>query len=730
MSAEIVIPDFPFSSHFYPEILEDLINFMRSNAPELTDEDPTEPHIQLLRSFALSGHLNNVLLDMVANESFLPTAKLRASHRNLLALIAVKLKQATPATADILTTLTRKFSTGVTTVPSKSSFATLETRAASAVEYEVLEDVTTERTDQVGLVYSYDSTSDAFADHTAEAITPSGSFSPNWGTVQNNDALYIGHRSILWDKMTFAVSAVTGGVITSGVWEYFDGNFDQGNPTSVTNLGITLRFNVNSILGSADRTGTTVRVRCNATGAFQDLVVAFVAGENRITTATGPNAFLGQLVPSLIATDYTVGTDWRELHNVVDGTGNFNATGTTDVSFTLPQTLLQNWRKTTVGAGVLAVKAYWIRFRAIVTTGAVTALAIDEVKITEGEQYQVINATQGRSREDNPLGSSDGSASQEFIFTNLPVIDDANLRIFVNEAGVEREYLRVENFLNSVSTDRHFTVDFDDDGIATITFGDGVNGRIPPAGVNNIRSTYRTMDEVDGNVGADTITVNRSGIAWIGNLTNPRGATGFNFKEGSTVDDLARLKVAGPATLRIRERAVSTEDVELLVLDFIAADGSKPVKRALGIEEAFGPKTVEAVVVGAGGAQVPPDKLSEIQDFFNGVVTKRGKIVLNHEATVTNFTPYLLGVNAVVDGGNETAILTALTALLNPLFKEDGVSFLWKFGGTIPVAKIIQVIMDTVPRPRNCVVSYPATDVILGSHNLPIVGPLAITVNP
>jgi hypothetical protein len=586
------------------------------------------------------------------------------------------------------------------------------------------------RTDLVGKVYSFD-VGGTYTDDTAEAQTPSGFFTVGWGAgdVERGDALYIGHPDVLWDKVRMSlVSAVTGGTISTGVWEYYDGNLDQGNPTSVVNLGPMLRINCNSILGTADRSGTVVRVRCNSTGGYADLVVAYSGGENRIFTLAGANAFLGQPVPSIVVADYIIGTGWRELPDVTDETSNFSIIGTKDVSFALPQTLTANWRKISVGVGGLAFSAYWIRFRVINVTGTPNPPSINEIRIVDGNQYAVVVATQGKSRSDNPLGSSDGSADQEFILSNSPVIDDAFLRVYADE-GTEREYIRADNFLNSLSTDRHFTVEYDDDGIATIAFGDGVNGKIPPSGVDNIRATYRTMDEINGNVGANSITVNRSGIAYISNPTNPRGASGYAAKEGSTDEDLARLKVAGPATLRSRERAVSPSDAESVAIGFVASDGSAPVKRALAIEEGFGPKTVETVVVGSGGAQVQASKLQEIQDYFNGTDTETGKILLNSQATVSNFTPRVIDIVATVYGGNLAVILTALTSLLNPLTAKSDGTFLWEFGGTVPISRLIQEIMNT-SGPRNSVIATPSADVALGRHELPTVGTLSIVVVP
>jgi hypothetical protein len=726
MSTTVVIPDFTYTAHFYPEFLEDLTRFMRIECPELTDEDPTEPHMQLLRSFALSSHLNATLIDVVANEMFLPTAKLRTSHVALLALIDVHLRQASPASTTIVSQLSKLFTAAQTVIPAGSLFATLESRAAQAVEFEALDTVEiTLRTDEVGQVYGYAfGAPGSYTDHTVEARSVGGNFSPAWAGASAGDALYIGHPDVQFNQLNFNIA--TGAVQLPGVWEYFDGDFDQGQPSSVVNNGSTLTFNINSILGSADRTGTVVRVRSAITGAFQDIASTFSAGNNLVTTG-GADPFLGQSSPSTTSTDYIVGSEWRELSGVIDGTNGLQTTGANTVTFTLPQSLTQAWTRFTVGEGLLAVDGFWVRFRVVSVGGGPVIPSITQIRIDQGQQFLAFPVTQGHTRSDNPLGSSDGTDSQSFILSQLPVIDDDNIVVTVNESSVDQVYARVDNFLNSLPTDRHFKLLFDDDGAAVITFGDGTNGKIPTAGVNNIKVAYRTMDDIDGNVGSNTVTVNRSGIAYLSTISNPRAASGYAIREGSTEEDLARLKVAGPASLRTRRRAVTPEDAEVMATQFKAADGSSPVARALAIEEAFGPKTVELVVVGPGGTPVDASKLSEIADFFNGTDDEEGVLVLNHQLTPSNFTMRSINVTMTLEGGNPTSVVTALTVLLNPLAKKTDGTYIWAFGGKVALAQLIHAIMDTTPPPTNCALTVPAVDVALGTRELPVKG--TITIN-
>ena len=102
MTATIQIPQFDFSSFYYAQLLEALIAFKRVNVPEHTDESPQDPLIQALRAFALVGHLNNVNVDTVANESTLPTSRLPETIRNMLRLIDYELASASPSSADVL----------------------------------------------------------------------------------------------------------------------------------------------------------------------------------------------------------------------------------------------------------------------------------------------------------------------------------------------------------------------------------------------------------------------------------------------------------------------------------------------------------------------------------------------------------------------------------------------------------------------------------------------------
>ena len=721
-STEIRTPPFQYTAFYYPEILEELIVDKRARLPELSDEDPHEPFIQLLRAFALAADLNNKLLDAVANERFLPTAKTRPAVAAHLALIGVQLRQAAPAAAELVFKLSRDFAAEAVVVPARSRFATEGTGGAAGVVFETLTDIVTARTDQLGWIRSYDAATETWTEHAGSAFTPGWGASPGPG-----DLLCFGHRDAMTDELGVEITVPASG-ITAGVWEVYDADLADAAPDAVTQESDHLVLDLTSWLGEADRSGTRVRVRSNVTGAFEDeLEVAYEGGVNLVETAT----LLGQGTVSTDPSDYTVGAHWQELPGLSDGTERLSAAGAQTVSWTLPQTATRSWDRTSLGPGSGDL-GYWIRFRVIAVDSLPETPAIAAIDFTAGARYLFGSASQGESREDYPLGASSGEPSQSFELANYPGVDDATFRLWCYEGAVCGEWTRVSDFSNSIATDRHFLVRFDDEGRATLRFGDGTNGRIPSAGSDNVRAAYRTIPaDQNGNVGPGAISINRGGNSYVESVTNPRAASGYAPADGATPESLEQVKLSGPATLRTLSKGVTRDDIEHLTAAFTAADGSRPFGRALAIEEALGPKTVQAVVVGSSGGAATASYLTELEAYFNGSGDTRGVLVLNQRLSATNFTPRPIDIELTLHGGSRAAVETALGQLLTPLArKSDGVNFEWAFGGEVPTSRIVAAIMNTAPSPRKVDLVAPAANVTLAERELPALGTLTITYVP
>lgn len=737
MATTVEIPSFDWSAQYYAQLLEALIQFKRTNVPELTNESTEEPLIQLLRAIALVGHQNNTLIDLVANESTLPTAKLAETIRNMLRLIDYELSPASPAQSDIVFELSQVFAAAAEVISIYSQVGTERTVEQASIPYEVLAAVSTERTDKIGSVLAWDESAAAYTDYTTKANddTPGQEFTP-WGSpVQAKDALYIGHESIEWDLLNVDIDTAAAGL--TGVWEYYDGDTLDGKPDTFERDGSTLKFTVNGILGTSKRIGTLVRVQLDETGAFEDVDSQWGdigAGDvNYIVTA----ALLGQSVGEADATtkdNYTVGSLWKELPDVVDGTvSTKDLEQDGDVEFTLPENLTNVWRKTTIEG----VEAYWMRYR-VLEVSTPTAPIIDKLRIDTGKQYLKTQVTQGQRQIDSPLGTADGTADQRFAMSKENFIWNSDAEGITVAAVV---WTRVDNFLQSTPTARHYVIELGENDRATIVFGDGVRGAKP---TGDVAADYRYGAQIDGNSGSNTIVRDNSGISYVSRLWNPRDATGWQESQTADEDALELAKIAGPASLRTGEVALGPDDVETLAKAYTDATGARPFTRALAIEEGFGPKTIELVLVAASGGAASSTQLSALDEHFNGdrfaspPVTKR--LVANQEVTSTNYNPVTIDIKADVYGATSAAVVQDfLAALLQPETKKaDGVTFEWVFGEDVFLNRISHEIFESeegiydvkslqMQKPGD---GYAAADIELDTRDLPAAGTITITIFP
>lgn len=551
-------------------------------------------------------------------------------------------------------------------------------------------------------------------------------FTP-WADVEAGDKFYFGSSYVMFDE--FDVTFDTFGANINGVWEYYDPDIYDENADDVTNLGGTLEIDLTSLLGTLDRTGALVTVTYLPTGVNETLVSTFGGGINKVTT-TG---FLGQSgTPSTEENDYAVGTPWNQLEDFTDNTADLTADG--KVTYTLPQDVRANWQK----GDVNGTEAFYVRYR-VISVSTPTEPVIDEIDIDTGSQYLLVDVTQGETVTNEPTVSSNGLEDQEFTLTRVPALKDS-VQVFVDEGGGEIEWTKVDTLVTSGSKDRHFTVDQNSLGEITVKFGDGSRGKVPTLGVDNVRFLYRVNADDDGNVGADTIVSNSGGSSFVSSVTNPRPAFGWREADGASASSLELLKEEGPASLRTLSRAVSPADYEDLSLSFEDADGTRPVVRAKAIEEGFGVKTIKLVVVGSNGVSISASTKDDLEELFNGNLANgtEGIGQSNYEVTVLNFTPRIISSLEVQIEANSAltvnAVKTRMATLLNPTALEsDGVTFVWKFGGRIPMSRIASEIFNLSPGnvfDVDLVSSgSPAADLTLGETELPLLESSTLTVS-
>ncbi len=311
------------------------------------------------------------------------------------------------------------------------------------------------------------------------------------------------------------------------------------------------------------------------------------------------------------------------------------------------------------------------------------------------------------------LGSSDGSENQTFRTTRAPIL--AGQQLQVREVEIpstnEQAIVTVENqqeiwvlwhqvpdFYGSGSRDRHYVLDH---LTGEISFGNGLNGLIPPIGIGNLRLTrYQTGGGIAGNKPAGAIVQLKTTIPYVETVINTEPATG-----GANAETLDSLIERAPRTIRHRGRAVTLEDYEDLALL-----ASPEVVRAKCIPlinliknpldttpDALGEVSVIILPRSQDAKPLPSVELiNRVQDYLqtHGIPTVNvsvvGPLYVSVNITAEIALMSLEGASAV-----EQAIYQTLDKFLHPLFGGfDGTG--WDFGRE-PYKSDFYALLEAVP---------------------------------
>jgi hypothetical protein len=126
------------------------------------------------------------------------------------------------------------------------------------------------------------------------------------------------------------------------------------------------------------------------------------------------------------------------------------------------------------------------------------------------------------------------------------------------------------NLLSSDAANRNFVAEVENDGSATLRFGDGTYAKAPIAGTSFV-AQYRVGNSTDGNIGANTLVrIATSDPSLLGSnppflsVTNPLPGTG-----GQAPETMDQVRQRAPVAFRTQLRAVTEEDygTKALVVD-------------------------------------------------------------------------------------------------------------------------------------------------------------------
>lgn len=156
------------------------------------------------------------------------------------------------------------------------------------------------------------------------------------------------------------------------------------------------------------------------------------------------------------------------------------------------------------------------------------------------------------------VGASDGTTSwQEFDLPNTYVIK-ATVAVTINSVS----WTRVDSFVSSISTDKHFRLLAKSDGAFYLQFGNGTYGAIP--GNFDVYADYAFGGGSITNISTlNVINLYAGSESNIEACTNTTTMTG-----GADEEDLDSAKTLAPILLKARDRFVTVEDGQALLLAY------------------------------------------------------------------------------------------------------------------------------------------------------------------
>lgn len=504
----------------FAELFEELRSRIPRYAPEWTDHNLSDPGITLMQLFSWLGEIILFRLNRVPERNYIA----------FLQLIGVERKPAAPAKAELTFTLTSPDL--VTIIIPKGTQVSAEVKAPPP---SALASPTLPQKDEEPVIFETDEPLIAlgavlkrvqvfngvnYEDRT-EANKPIGQHYPPFGTVARD-----------------------GGALMLG--------FASNNAFPSVEINLTV-------------------------GIYTDPALLREKSCDLPETQIRPQA--------TISWEYWNGAQWRKLDVIKDETRALTQSG--HVYFRGPKDV----KKAKLGAFTADTdeELYWLRCYLVQSQYEIPP-ELDAVLIN------TVRATAIVTIRDEVVGSSNGQPNQQFFLRNAPVFAQALFPVDerLREKAVqkrtpdeaeqealdkdlrEREFIKgfilevdeeqgpkpweeVEDFFRSGPNDHHYILNRT---TGDILFGDGQQGRIPLAGINNIIARYyRYGGGARGNVGAEMITNLETNVAGVDTVTNNWLAEG-----GADEEPVEKTKIRAPKELKARGRAVTTQDFEFLAL--------------------------------------------------------------------------------------------------------------------------------------------------------------------
>jgi hypothetical protein len=284
--------------------------------------------------------------------------------------------------------------------------------------------------------------------------------------------------------------------------------------------------------------------------------------------------------------------------------------------------------------------------------------------------YVDLAVVQGQEIQD-VLGTSDGRAGQRFALSTANVLD-GTLSVTVGPVGSPVVYSLITSLIDAGPNDKDYLVDTDDSQISYISFGDNINGIIPPLG-QTIIATYKVGGGSSTNfpIGTSLDVTGGPFVSIPAAITNGTASVVLMAAatSGGPRQTLTNAKRAFSSAIKANERAVTDDDYAAYASEVSGVFKASAVPGT----PVGGATPVLLFIVPSGATGTPSSVLSNLILHELRDVKMSGKRVIVRDPS---YVQLVLQVDTYVQPrASKLAVQQRLRDALLAIFDPDNVTF-------------------------------------------------------
>jgi hypothetical protein len=249
-----------------------------------------------------------------------------------------------------------------------------------------------------------------------------------------------------------------------------------------------------------------------------------------------------------------------------------------------------------------------------------------DVTVPKNGGTATVAVTQGVTRSQVNIGTSNGLPVQEFRLPDVPVIG-GTVRVYVDDVSTLTEWTYIDYIVDADPSDRVFSTYLDDAGATWVRFGDNINGAIPTTNLT-LYATYRVGGGTVGNVNAGVVSAIADST--LPGVTFAQDASGNAISSamtgGADPETNDQIRANAPRIFRTQDRCVTLADFSDLALT------TPGIVRANSIASTY--TSISVFVIGSDGGTPSATTLQNVQSTLQSKALAGTTVTVSGPTTV------------------------------------------------------------------------------------------------